>query len=81
MSSEAIYEKLTDILRDVFDDDELVARPDLTAPQVDGWDSLAHLRLIFTIEKAFNVNFSAAQIDSLKNVGDLAKLLESKLAA
>ena len=36
MSLDAIYQKLTDILRDVFDDDTLVARPELTAPEVDG---------------------------------------------
>jgi acyl carrier protein len=74
-----IYEKLTDILRNVFDDDTLVARPDLTAEQVSGWDSFAHLRVILAVEKAFGVRFSASQITSLQNVGDLASLIHSKL--
>ena len=80
MSSEQIYQKLTEILQDVFDDDTLVARPDLTADQVLGWDSFAHLRLIFSVEKAFGVNFAASQIAALKNVGDLADLVGSKVA-
>lgn len=81
MPPEEIYEKLTGILQDVFDDDTIVAKPDLTAAEVSGWDSLAHLRVMFTVSKAFGVDFAAAQISELKNVGDLATLIESKLAA
>ena len=66
MSLDSIYDRLTEILRDVFDDDTLVARPDLTADQVDGWDSFAHLRLIFAVEKAYGVDFAASQIASLR---------------
>ena len=80
MSPDAIYAKLTDILRDVFDDDTIVARAELTADEVDGWDSFAHLRVIFSVEEAFHVSFAASQISGLKNVGDLATLVESKLA-
>ncbi len=79
MSLDAIYRKLTQILQDVFDDDALVARSDLTADQVDGWDSFAHLRLIFAVEKAFGVSFAASQISGLQNVGDLAQLINSKI--
>ena len=75
-----MYERLTELLRDVFDDDSLVARPDLTADQVAGWDSFAHLRLIFAVEKAFGVKFAASQISSLKNVGELAALIEKTIA-
>ena len=57
MSLDGVYQKLTEILRDVFDEDALVAVPELTADQVDGWDSFAHLRLIFAVEKSFGVRF------------------------
>ncbi|PZR56355.1 MAG: acyl carrier protein [Candidatus Meridianibacter frigidus] len=80
MAIEVVYERLTDILRDVFDDDALVARPGLAADQVPGWDSFAHLRLIFSVEKAFDVSFSASQMSGLKNVGELAELIDSKLS-
>ncbi len=80
MPLETIYAKLTGILQDVFDDDTLVARADLTAADVDGWDSFAHLRLIMTVERRFKVRFTAAQISSLKNVGELANLIESRTA-
>jgi acyl carrier protein len=78
MEDESIYPKLTAIFRDVFDDDAIIIRPDLTAAQVDGWDSLTHIRLMLTVEKAFNTKFSAAQIGKLKNVGELAELIKQK---
>jgi len=78
MAVETVYEKLTTILRDVFDDDRLVAAPSLTADQVDGWDSFGHLRLIFTVEKSFGVNFAASEITGLKNLGELAELIDSR---
>jgi len=79
MSLDAIYARLSEILQDVFDDDDLTATPDLTADQVPGWDSFAHLRLMFAVEKAFGVEFAASQIAALKNVGDLATLISSKV--
>jgi len=68
-------------MRDVFDDDSLVATPELTAGQVDGWDSFSHLRLMLSIERFFGVDFAASEISSLKNVGELAALFGSKLPA
>jgi acyl carrier protein len=78
MSTDEINRRLSEILRDVFDDDTLEARPDLTADQVDGWDSFAHIRLITTVERSFGVKFAASQISALKNVGDLSNLIASK---
>lgn len=75
-----IYGRLTTVFRDVFEDDELLLAPDMTADDVDGWTSLAHVRLILTVEETFGVRFSAAQVASLANVGDLAGILEKKLS-
>jgi len=78
MESTEIYQKLTGIFRKVFDDDSIVVRPDLTADDVDEWDSLSHIRLVLTVEKAFNIKFSASEIGRLKNVGEFADLIKSK---
>jgi acyl carrier protein len=78
MKQEDVYEKLADTFRDVFDDDAIVVHPELTANDVDEWDSLTHLRLMLTIEKAFGVHFSASEVGRLKNVGELAALIQSK---
>jgi acyl carrier protein len=80
MEVSAIYQKLTGIFHDVFGDDSIVLRSDLTADNVDGWDSLSHIRLMVTVEKAFRVKFSASAFGKLKNVQDLVELIHSKLA-
>jgi acyl carrier protein len=75
-----VTEKLTAIFHDVFDDDSLVLRPDLTADDVPEWDSLSHVRLILAVQKAFGAKFSAAQTANLKNVGELIELIRAKTA-
>lgn len=76
MADPTTLDQLTLLLRDVFDDDTLVATRDLTARQVNGWHSLGNVRLLVEIERAFVVRFSAAEISSLSNVGQLAKLIK-----
>jgi acyl carrier protein len=71
----SIFEQLTEVFRDVFDDDELVIDATTTAQDVEGWNSLAHIRLVVSIEKAFKLRFSAAEIGNLKNVGDMVELI------
>ena len=74
----SIFEQLTEVFRDVFDDDELVIDATTTAQDVEGWNSLAHIRLVVSIEKAFKLRFSAAEIGNLKNVGDMVELIRLK---
>ena len=76
-----MQDTLTEIFREVFDDDTLVLRPDLTAQDVDGWDSLAHIRLLITVERKFKIKFTVTEVGELKNVGELTKLIEAKTAA
>lgn len=71
-----IYQRLEGIFRDVFDDDRLIVTPQLTANDVEGWDSMMNVQLMLSIERAFKVHFSASQIASLRNVGDLAALIQ-----
>lgn len=73
---EEIYERLETIFRDVFDDDSLLVTSDLTARDVEGWDSMMNVQLMLSVERAFNVHFSASQIASLGKVGDLAALIK-----
>ena len=78
MEKKEIYEKLTPIFHDVFNDDSIVLRPNLTADDVDEWDSLSHIRMVLTVQKAFGVKFSAGEIGKLKNVEELVDLIRAK---
>lgn len=78
MAEAPVLDKLTSILRDVFDSDELVATPELTAQKVEGWDSLGNVRLFLEIERVFSIRFSAVETTALKNVGELVAVIEKK---
>jgi len=73
-----IYQTMTAIFREVFEGDALEATPQLTADDVDGWDSLNHIRLMLAVQKRFGVKFSAAEVGKLANVGDLVALVRAK---
>jgi acyl carrier protein len=78
MDEPQIYARLAEIFQEVFDEDSIEVTPELSAKNVDGWDSLTHIRLILTVEKAFKVKFSTAEIGKLENVGDLVALIQSR---
>lgn len=76
----ALYATLTEILQDTFDNDDLVATPGLTAAQVEGWDSMGNVRFFLAIEQEFGVRFNASEISSIKNLAELASMLQQKQA-
>jgi acyl carrier protein len=78
---EEIYAKFTTIFRDVFDDDTLVVDPALTAKDVPAWDSLTNIRLMLTVEKAYGIRLTAPEVGKLQNVGELARLVQTKLSS
>lgn len=78
MTEEQILERLVPIFREVFDDEDLVPTREMTAKDVAEWDSLSHIRLIVTIERTFKVQFAAAEVSNLVNVGHLVDTLQAK---
>jgi acyl carrier protein len=83
MSREAILDGVRGVMADVFDIDvdETAVTPETTANDIEEWDSLSHIRLIVAVERKFKVKFTNSEIESLKRVGDLVALVETKQAA
>ncbi len=79
MQDAQIYARLETVFHDVFDDDDIKLTPALTAEDVDGWDSLTHIRLMLSVEKAFKIKFSTSELGSLRNVGDLVGLIRKRV--
>ena len=71
MSDAAILSKVTEILRDVFEDPELQVTGETTAQMVPGWDSMAQINILMTVEETYSIHFSSREMDQLRNVGDL----------
>lgn len=78
MDESDIYAHLTAIMQDLFDDTSISAIPALSAKDVDGWDSLTHIRLMLTVEKAFKVKFSTSEIGKMETVGDLVAIIRAR---
>ena len=72
-------ERLNATFRKVFDDDEIEIRPEMTAADVDGWDSLSHVNLILAVEREFGIKFTHRELLTFRNVGDLLASVESKV--
>ncbi|WP_255602365.1 acyl carrier protein [Polymorphobacter megasporae] len=81
MTVEEIVAKIADVMVDVFDVDELDVTEATSADDVDEWDSLSHIRFIITLERLFKIKFLNEEIADLKNVGDLARVIQAKLPA
>ena len=75
-----VMQDLEIIFRDVFDDEDIQINVDMTANDIDEWDSLAQIRLILEIEKRFSLHFDASEIEKLENVGQMAELISQKQA-
>ena len=74
-------ERLQRVFREVLGDPGLVLRDDLTAADVPGWDSLAHVGLMFSIESEFGITFSDQEMSSLEDVGALRRVVETRAGA
>ncbi len=76
MTEEAIWNRLTDIFRDIFDDEDIVIRPETVAQDILEWDSLSNIQLLVAIEKAFTgVKFNTGEVANLKNVGKMVDII------
>lgn len=81
MNQEAVWTQLTEVFREIFDDEEIVIGPETTAEDIEEWDSLSNIQLIVAIEQAFaGVKFNTGQVANLKNVGELAEVI-AKMAS
>ncbi len=79
MTREEIFEQLNEVFRDVFDDESIVVTDETTADDIEDWDSLEHINLVAAVETQFGVKFNMGQIVTLKNVGEMADLIESMI--
>ncbi len=78
MSSDAVWESLGDVFEEVLGR-RVELRPETTAADVEGWDSVVHVMLILASERKFGVRFEVSEIANAGNVGEFVSLVESKM--
>lgn len=71
MDRSEIVDKLQEIFRDFFDNPELILEPDTVSEDIEEWDSVAHIQLVFEIEEQFGIQFEAEDIHKLNSIRTL----------
>jgi acyl carrier protein len=80
LSEKEVLARLTEIVREVLDNEDVALSMDTTPSDVQGWDSLAHVSIVVAVERAFRVRFTAQQVEGMKTVGDLVRLAAGAVA-
>ncbi|MDE6727056.1 MAG: acyl carrier protein [Oscillospiraceae bacterium] len=75
MDREKITERLAEVFRDVFDNEEITISDSTTADDIEEWDSLEHISLIAAVEKTFKMRFTMKEVSGMKNVGEMIDIL------
>lgn len=79
METTIIKERISDVLVSVLEHDNFEMHDELTAQDVDGWDSLSHMMIITKIEEKFEIKFKLRDLNKLKNMGSLVSVIQSKI--
>ena len=75
MSRDQIYERLTAVFRDIFDDEDISIHDGTTAADIEDWDSLTHIMLLSAVEDEFDIKFDMKAVQGLKNVGEMVDMI------
>ncbi|HEU4636905.1 MAG TPA: acyl carrier protein [Edaphobacter sp.] len=78
MTQTEILARMQTVFDDVFLDDVKVT-PELSAKDVEEWDSLLQISLVLGVEKAFNVRFRVGEVEATKNLGEFADLIQRRM--
>ncbi|MCR5643613.1 MAG: acyl carrier protein [Prevotella sp.] len=79
MERNEILKKVEEVFREELELDDLELTDETTADDVEEWDSLSHVQLVVSLEKAFGIKFTSREILSWENIGDLIDCIGKKL--
>lgn len=80
MTKEQVLAEIQDILRDIFDDEDIIVTYKTVADDIEDWDSLEHINVITSIEKHFNIKFVMNEVIAFKNVGNMVDSIFKKIS-
>lgn len=73
MTDEQILQRISEIVAEILELDDLALSMTSTARDVDGWDSVTNVQIMVAIEQAFGTRFRTGELTAMKNVGDLVR--------
>ncbi|HEY8259654.1 MAG TPA: acyl carrier protein [Methylosinus sp.] len=78
IAEDEVYAGLAAIFADVFLRDDIALSPALSARDVEGWDSFKQIEIVMATEEMFAVKLASAELDNLRNLGDLARIVAER---
>ena len=75
-----ILDALSTIFHEELDDPTLRITPELSQDNLQTWDSLAHVRIVSSIEERFGFQFSLSQIEEATSVSALIDVIAAHRA-
>ncbi len=78
MTRESVVKRLQDIFRDIFNEPDLLIYDNMTANNIDEWDSLNHINLLGAIQREFKIEFALIELQHLNSVGTLIDYILKK---
>ncbi|MDF0494636.1 acyl carrier protein [Bradyrhizobium yuanmingense] len=69
-------------LQEVFDGiflEKVAAEPELSAADVEEWDSLMQISLVIAVEQKFGVRFRVGEVEAARNLGEFAELIAERM--
>jgi acyl carrier protein len=80
MTEQDIYSTLNELFSDIFLRDGIVLNASTKADDVEGWDSYKQVEIILAVSEHFQIKLTNREVDGLKTVGDLVRIIQEKLA-
>lgn len=80
MTKDNVLAEVQEILRDIFDDEDIAITLETVADDIEDWDSLEHINVITSIEKHFNIKFAMYEVTGFKNVGNMVDTIFNKVS-
>lgn len=75
MTREEVFERLTQVFREVFDDEEIELTDSTTADDIEDWDSFEHINLVVAVEEEFSFKIPMGKVVTMKNVGEMVDII------
>lgn len=79
MTETEIHDRLEQVFRNVFNDDDLELNDQTTAGDIPAWDSVNHVNLMFSLEQAFGIQFAGNELAEMENIGALKAYLAARV--
>lgn len=76
-----LHDRLTAVFQEVFADDGLNLRDEMTSQDIVGWDSVTHINLMFGLEQAFGIRFRGNELAELRNIGEVKRVIAARISA